>query len=147
MFKVKLSLKKVTNKQLEKALLIFVFLITVLSFIHVFEHLFLLLMILLAPIVFGFAAEMVFHHLDQSVQYKVVFSLKSHWRLAILVSVLAGSVMKHLATQIPLIPYTPWTNVILIVFSPQAIFFIWGITTTFLGYYLGLKETADEREA
>jgi len=138
-------LKGLKNDQLEAALLGLLVLVVVLSFIEVLAKPFILVAILIAPVAIGFGSGILFHYMDKNVQYKTHFSGSMHARLGTLVSFIVGSVLKHLATQIPLIPYSYFTNAILLIIAPKAIFFILGILLTGFGYYLSWKGTADER--
>ena len=139
------TLKQLTNRQLEGSLLALMILVFVASFAEALGRSLLLLTILFAPIAIGFTGAIVFHHIDQRVEYNAFFGPQAHMRLAGVLALLVGSIVKHLGTQIPLIPYNPTINAILLVIAPKSLFFLCGIALTLLGYYLGWRETADER--
>ncbi len=132
-------LKKLTNRQLEYILFVVMALATVVSFIEPLAQVFLLGMVLISPVVFGYGLGMVFDYMDQNTDYKVQISQSIHVRLAILSSLFIGALAKHLATQVPILPYTEITNALLMIVAPKILFFIWGVGMSGLGYYLAWK--------
>lgn len=144
--KGKTFLENLTNGQMENGLLVLMLVILATSFVESLGRPLLLAVSLIAPVAIGFSAAIVFHHIDQAVEYKACFTWQAHTRLAITISLLVGAVVKHLATQIPLIPYNELINAILLIIAPKFLFFLAGTMLTGLGYYLGWLETADERE-
>ena len=139
------SLKKLTNNQLQYGFLAAMLVVLMFSFVDALARPLLLGVVIIAPIAIGFAGAIVFHHMDQVVQYATHFNGYAHARLAIVLSILIGAVVKHLGTQLVLLPNNAFTTQLLLFLAPKALFFIGGVILTAVGYYLGWLETSDER--
>lgn len=138
MFRIK-GLKDLTNKQLEAILLLVTGTLFVVSFVEAFAQYLLLATVLISPVAFGYGMGCLFDYFDTSAEYRVMFNNKSHMRLAIVVSLLVGVLAKHLATQMPIVPYSPIINDFFMVVAPKIVFFLWGLIMAGLGYWLAWK--------
>ena len=133
------GLKDLTNKQLEAILLLVTGALFVASFVEAFAQYLLLVTVLTAPVAFGYGMGCLFDYFDTSAEYHVMFNNKSHLRLAIIVSLLVGVLAKHLATQMPIVPYSPIVNAFFMLVAPKIVFFLWGLAMAGLGYWLAWK--------
>lgn len=135
----KTLLQRVSNGELETGLLILAAIVLAVSLIDDLSQVFLLVMVVVAPFVIGHSVALLFDYMDSEVDYKVHFSDSSHLKLAAVTSLIMGVLLSKLATQVPLIPYTPFTNSVLLIVSPNVVFFLFGIIGNLVGYWFAWK--------
>ncbi len=141
----KTFLQKLSNRQFELLANLIGFAIMGLSLVDFTSKILVVLLVIAAPAIFGYAVALILDYFDDKYEYKVEMSSQSHLRFGLLTSVVMGvlattfATQVVLATQLVVLPFSQTINSFLLMVPPKTLFFIWGTLVTGLGYFLAWK--------